>query len=62
MSELQKDIEWYKENIKMMNISLSARSYDLQKLKKRIRGLHLVKRQARQYFAETKSNDRRPRY
>lgn len=35
MSELQKDIEWYKENIKMMNISLSARSNDLQKLKKR---------------------------
>lgn len=35
MSELQKDIDWYKENIKMMNISLSARSNDLQKLKKR---------------------------
>lgn len=34
MSSDKKDIEWYEDNIKQMNISLSARSNDLQKLKK----------------------------
>jgi chromosome segregation ATPase len=34
MSSVRKDIEWYEDNIKQMNITLSARSNDLQKLKK----------------------------
>lgn len=34
MSSVKGDIEWYENNIKQMNISLSARSNDLQKLKK----------------------------